>query len=146
MTDLDPLKKPPAEGSELASRTARDQGGDRARRDMPTMEGPTGRYWTTESVGDPDRSSVASGGEAGAGAGALAGAAVAGPIGLPFGAAAGAAVGAAAEAADEDTSRNEPEPGFSRGSEGTVLADPAFESDAAAATVEEESDAPPDRR
>jgi hypothetical protein len=150
MTDLDPLETPPAEGTELASRTARDLEADRPRRGMPTMEGPTGRQWTTESVGDPDRASVASGGEAGAGAGAMAGAAAAGPVGLPIGAAVGAAVGATAEAADEDTSRNDPQPGFAPGSEGTVVAAPgeAPTADRAEpdATIEEDPEAGSDRR
>jgi hypothetical protein len=145
MTDLDPLRRPPAEGEELPSRTARDARGDRGRPDEPSMAGPTGRSWTTESVGDPDRASVSSGGEAGAGAGALAGAAIAGPVGLPIGAAAGAVVGAAAEAADEDTSRNEPEPGFRAGSRGTVPADPATDTSGPDATAERREEGGSDR-
>jgi hypothetical protein len=123
MTDLDPLVKPPQEGSELPARVARDQGGDRPRRGI-TMDGPTGHAPGTESAGDPDRASIASGGAAGAGAGILAGAAIAGPLGLPIGAAAGAGVGAAAEAADEDRSTNPDQPMSEPGSEGTVVADP----------------------
>ena len=127
MTDIDPLHKPPREGTELPARVARDHGGDRAREGMPGMEGPTGRAMTTESVGDPDRASVASGAEAGAGAGAMAGAVVAGPVGLPIGAAAGAAAGATAETVDEDASTNEAQPMADPGSVGTGPTDPAEE-------------------
>jgi hypothetical protein len=122
MTDLDPLTRPPAEGSELPSRVARDNA-ERGR----GMDGPTGHAIATESAGDPDRTTIASGSEAGAGAGALAGTAVAGPIGLPIGAAAGAAVGAAAEAADVDRDTNEPGPMAKPGSTGTVSAQPGTE-------------------
>lgn len=123
MTDLDPLAKPPAEGSELPARVARDGGGDRPRRGI-TMDGPTGHAPGTESAGDPERASIASGGTSGAGAGMLAGAAVAGPLGLPIGAAIGAGAGAAAEAADQDRSTNPGGPMSEPGSEGTVTADP----------------------
>ena len=86
MTDLDPLRKPPPDGSELPARAGRELPHDPAHQPNENMAGPTGRQRTTESVGDPDRASVASGAESGAGAGALAGAAIAGPIGLPIGA------------------------------------------------------------
>jgi hypothetical protein len=123
MTDLDPLASPPREGAELRGRTAREP----ARRAPVGMDGPTGHNIATESAGDPDRASVASGGEAGAGAGMMAGAVVAGPVGLAIGGAAGAAAGAAAEAADVDTSTNEPDDMSNPGSEGTVSADPAVD-------------------
>src|SRR3712207_3455439 len=110
MTDLDPLRKPQPEGAELPARGGRELRHDTAHQPNEAMSGPTGRQMTTESVGDPDRSSVSSGAESGAGAGALAGTAVAGPIGLPIGAAVGAVVGAGAEAADVDKSTNEPQP------------------------------------
>jgi hypothetical protein len=125
MTDLDPLRTPPPEGSELPARAGRELPRDPAHAPNQAMAGPTGRQMTTESVGDPDRSSVASGAESGAGAGALAGTAVAGPFGLPIGAAAGAIVGAGAEAADVDKSTNEPQPLSEPGSEGTGPVDPA---------------------
>jgi hypothetical protein len=140
MTDIDPLHKPPAEGSELASRVARDQGGDRARSGKPLMDGPTGAAMATESAGDPDRHTVTSGGEAGAGAGALAGTAVAGPIGLPIGAAAGAVVGAAAEAADVDKDTNEPQAMAEPGSRSTGLTDPATDPPRARGMGEERHD------
>lgn len=129
MTDLDPLEKPQREGADLPARAGRELPHDPRYQVNEQMAGPAGRQMTTESVGDPDRSSVASGAEAGAGAGALAGAAVAGPFGLPVGAAAGAVAGGAAEAADEDKSTNEERPGFDYGSEGTTLIDPATDYD-----------------
>jgi hypothetical protein len=89
------------------------------------MTGPTGRAPATERVGDPDRSSVASGAAQGAGAGIMAGTAIAGPIGMPFGAIAGAAVGAAAEAVDEEGGSNGYRPLSAPGSRGTGLVDPA---------------------
>lgn len=125
MTDLDPLAKTPPEGSELASRAGRELPRDPSQAPNQDMPGPTGRQMTTESVGDPDRASVASGAESGAGAGALAGLAVAGPLGLPLGAAAGAVAGAGAEAADVDTATNAPGPLTDPGSEGTAPVDPA---------------------
>jgi hypothetical protein len=145
MTDIDPLHKPPAEGSELPSRVARDQGGDRPRAGKPVMDGPTGSAMSTESVGDPDRHTITSGGEAGAGAGALAGAAVAGPIGLPIGAAAGAVVGAAAEAADVDKDTNEAQPMAEPGSASTGLTDPGTDPPAARGMAEERREPGSDR-
>jgi hypothetical protein len=88
------------------------------------MDGPTGHAQATESAGDADRHSVASGGEAGAGGGAIAGAAVAGPIGLPIGAAIGAAAGGAAEAADVDKDTNEAGAMTEPGTRGTAPVDP----------------------
>jgi hypothetical protein len=123
MTDSDPLQQPPTEGSELPARVARDQGGDRPREGI-RMDGPTGHAPATESAGDADRHSVASGGEAGAGGGAIAGAAVAGPIGLPIGAAIGAAAGGAAEAADVDKDTNEGGAMTEPGTRGTAPVDP----------------------
>jgi hypothetical protein len=120
MTDLDPLRTVPPEGSELPSRAGRELPRDPDHAPNQNMPGPTGRQMTTESVGDPDRDSISSGAESGAGGGALAGAAIAGPIGLPIGAAAGAIVGAGAEAADVDKSTNEPQPMSEPGSGGTV--------------------------
>lgn len=129
MTDLDPLEKPPQEGTDLASRAGRELPHDRRHQPNEAMSGPTGRQMTTESVGDPDRASVSSGAESGAGAGVLAGAAVAGPIGLPIGAAIGAAVGGAAEAGDVDKATNEDQPLSDYGSEGTGPIDPATDYD-----------------
>ncbi len=128
MTDLDPLRQPPPAGSELPARAGRELPHDPAHQPNEAMAGPTGRQRTTESVGDPDRASVASGAESGAGAGALAGAAIAGPLGLPIGAAAGAIAGAGAEAADVDKSTNEAQPLSEPGSEGTGPVDPATQS------------------
>jgi len=129
MTDLDPLQDADRQGSELPSRAGRELARDPQHRPNEAMSGPTGRQMTTESVGDPDRSTVSSGAEAGAGAGALAGTAVAGPIGLAVGAAAGAAVGAAAEAGGVDKSTNEDQPATRDGSEGTGSVDPATDYD-----------------
>ena len=120
MTDLDPLEKTPPEGSELPWRAGRELPRDPGLEQQQNMPGPTGRQMTTETIGDPDRDSVASGAESGAGGGALVGAAIAGPIGLPIGAAAGAILGAGAEAADDDKSTNERQPMSEPGSEGPV--------------------------
>jgi hypothetical protein len=145
MTDSDPLETPPREGSELPARVARDQGGDRPSPNMDRMDGPTGHAMSTESVGDPDRHTVTSGGEAGAGAGAMAGTAVAGPIGLPIGAAAGALVGAAAEAVDDDRSTNEDQPMSEPGSTGTASVDPS-DDPAVAGMADAQQDRSSDRR
>lgn len=106
MTDLDPLRSSTDQPDDLLQRAGESQRTTRTD-PGPRMAGPTGTERTTESVGDPDRTSMESGAETGAGAGMLAGAAVAGPIGLPIGAAIGAATGAAAEAADADASTDE---------------------------------------
>jgi len=120
MTDLDPLAKPPKEDAELPAGAGREPRGKSA----SGMAGPSGHAPTTESTGDPDRHTVASGTEAGAGAGAIAGTAVAGPIGLAIGAAVGAAAGSAAEAADQDKATNEDQPMSEAGSAGTGPVDP----------------------
>jgi hypothetical protein len=79
-----------------------DQQGDAQGRPGLDEGGPSGRYHTTESRGDPESDDAGSGAAAGAAAGALAGAPVGGPIGMVPGAIAGAVVGAAAEGADDD--------------------------------------------
>jgi hypothetical protein len=129
MTDIDPLQHADREGSELPSRAGRELPHDPDHQPNEAMSGPAGRQMTTESVGDPDRASVASGAESGAGAGFLAGGAIAGPLGAPIGAAVGAVVGAGAEAGDDDKSTNEEQPLSDYGSEGTTLIDPASDYD-----------------
>ena len=125
MTDLDPLHRTDTEAGELPDRAGRERPAHAAPEGRMEMEGPTGRGQSTELVGDPDRRTVSSGGEAGAGAGILAGTAVAGPIGAALGAAAGAVAGAAAEAADDDRDTNEDRPLAEPGSPGTGPIDPA---------------------
>lgn len=115
-------------GPELVGRTGRQA---RRHADGPEvrdeMSGPTGRAPSTEGMGDPDRSSVASGAAQGAGAGLIAGTAIAGPLGMPFGAIAGAALGAAAEVVDEEGGTNGGRPLSAPGSRGTGPVDPAYD-------------------
>jgi hypothetical protein len=112
-------------GSDLPARAGRERRPHGDAELHGEMTGPTGRAPATERVGDPDRSSVASGAAQGAGAGIMAGTAIAGPIGMPIGAIAGAAVGAAAEAVDEEGGSNGYQPLSAPGSRGTGLVDPA---------------------
>ncbi len=125
MTDLDPLHTSETETGDLQARAGREHPAHRAPESHMEMEGPAGRQMSTELVGDPDRGSVASGGQSGAGAGVLAGAAVAGPIGLPIGAAIGAVAGAAGEAGDNDRDTNEDHSLPDAASAGTGPIDPA---------------------
>jgi hypothetical protein len=114
------------DGSGLSARAGRERPHVDAER-HGEMTGPTGRAPTTDRIGDPDRSSVASGAAQGAGAGILAGTAIAGPIGMPFGAMAGAAVGALAEAVDEEGGSNGYRPLSAPASRGTGPVDPAID-------------------
>ena len=114
-------------GADLVARAGRERPPHTDPELHGEMTGPTGRAPATERVGDPERSSVASGAARGAGAGIIAGTAIAGPLGMPVGAVAGAALGAVAEAVDEEGGTNESRPLTEPGSRGTGPVDPAYD-------------------